>query len=38
MKIPPFIATLGMMMPLRGLSFNISGTRPIYFNDTPNFP
>ncbi len=38
MKIPPFIATLGMMMLLKGLSLVISGTRPIYFNDTPNFP
>ena len=38
MKIPPFIATLGMMMLLRGLSLVIPGTRPIYFNDTPNFP
>ncbi|HEY4081471.1 MAG TPA: ABC transporter permease [Burkholderiaceae bacterium] len=36
-KIPPFIATLGMMMVLKGLSLVISGTRPIYFNDTPNF-
>lgn len=38
MKIPPFIATLGMMMLLKGLALVISGTRPIYFNDTPNFP
>jgi ribose transport system permease protein len=37
MKIPPFIATLGMMMLLKGLSLVVSGTRPIYFNDTPNF-
>lgn len=37
MKIPPFIATLGMMLMLKGLSLVISGTRPIYFNDTPNF-
>lgn len=37
LKIPPFIATLGMMMVLKGLSLVISGTRPIYFNDTPNF-
>jgi len=36
-KIPPFIATLGMMLMLKGLSLVISGTRPIYFNDTPNF-
>jgi len=38
MKVPPFIATLGMMMLLKGLALVISGTRPIYFNDTPNFP
>jgi ribose transport system permease protein len=38
MKIPPFIATLGMMLVLKGLSLVISGTKPIYFNDTPNFP
>ena len=30
LKIPPFIATLGM-------SLVISGTKPIYFSDTPNF-
>ncbi|WP_246541775.1 ABC transporter permease [Collimonas antrihumi] len=36
-KIPPFIATLGMMMLLKGLSLVISGTKPIYFNDTPGF-
>ena len=38
LKIPPFIATLGMMMLLKGLSLVISGTKPIYFNDTPGFP
>lgn len=37
MNIPPFIATLGMMLILKGLSLVISGTRPIYFNDTPGF-
>lgn len=37
LKIPPFIATLGMMMLLKGLALVISGTRPIYFNDTPGF-
>ncbi len=37
LAIPPFIATLGMMLILKGLSLVISGTRPIYFNDTPNF-
>ena len=37
LKVPPFIATLGMMMLLKGLSLVISGTRPIYFNDTEGF-
>jgi len=37
MKIPPFIATLGMMMVTKGLSLVISGLKPIYFNDTPSF-
>lgn len=38
MKVPPFIATLGMMLILKGLSLVISGTKPIYFNSTPSFP
>lgn len=37
MKIPPFIATLAMMMVTKGLSLIISGTKPIYFNETPAF-
>ncbi|MDB5892980.1 MAG: ribose transporter permease [Rhodoferax sp.] len=37
LKIPPFIATLGMMMLLKGLALVISGTKPIYFNNTPGF-
>ncbi|AZN42882.1 ABC transporter permease [Paenibacillus albus] len=37
MKMPPFIATLAMMMITAGLSLVISGTRPIYFTDTPAF-
>lgn len=37
MSIPPFIATLGMMLILKGMSLVISGTKPIYFNDTPGF-
>jgi len=35
--IPPFIATLAMMMITKGLSLVISGTKPIYFNETPVF-
>lgn len=37
MKIPPFIATLAMMMITKGLSLVISGTKPIYFDETPAF-
>lgn len=37
MKIPPFIATLGLMLMLKGMSLVVSGTRPIYFNDTPGY-
>jgi len=36
-KIPPFIATLGMMMITKGLSLVLSKAKPIYFNDTPSF-
>jgi ribose transport system permease protein len=37
LKVPPFIATLGMMMLLKGLSLLITQTRPIYFNDVEGF-
>jgi len=37
MKLPPFIATLGMMMIAKGLALVISGCKPIYFMDTPLF-
>lgn len=37
MKIPPFIATLGMLYVTKGLSLVISGLKPIYFNDAPSF-
>ncbi len=37
LKIPPFIATLGMMWAVKGLSLVVTEARPIYFNDTPNF-
>ncbi len=37
MKVPPFIATLGMFYVTKGLSLVISGLKPIYFNDTPAF-
>ena len=35
--IPPFIATLAMMMVAQGLALVLSGVSPIYFNDTPWF-
>ncbi len=37
MKVPPFVATLGVMMMAQGLSLVISGTKPIYFTATPAF-
>ncbi len=37
LKVPAFIATLGMMMITKGLSLVVSGAKPIYFIDTPNF-
>ena len=37
MKIPPFIATLGMMMIARGLSLVLAQVKPIYFNNLPGF-
>jgi ribose transport system permease protein len=37
MKVPPFIATLGMMLVLKGLSLVVSGDKPIYFSNTENF-
>ena len=37
LKVPPFIATLGMMMLLKGASLIITNTRPIYFNDVEGF-
>ncbi len=37
MKLPPFIATLGMLNIAKGLALVISGLKPIYFNDDPVF-
>lgn len=37
LRVPPFIATLGMMMLLKGASLIITQTRPIYFNDVEDF-
>ena len=36
-KIPPFIATLGMMLVNKGLALVVAGDKPIYFNDTEGF-
>ena len=35
MKVPPFVATLGVMMAAKGLSLVISGSKPIYFTGMP---
>ena len=37
LKLPPFIATLGMMNVTKGLNLVISGTKPVYFSETPGF-
>ena len=37
LKIPPFIATLGMMLMLKGLGLTIAHDKPIYFTDTEGF-
>jgi ribose transport system permease protein len=37
LKIPPFIATLGMMQAWKGLSLVVAADKPIYFTDTENF-
>lgn len=37
LKIPPFIATLAMMMIAKGLALVIAGIKPVYFPNTPHF-
>jgi ribose transport system permease protein len=37
LKIPPFIATLAMMLIAQGLALVISGTAPIYFTEVSGF-
>lgn len=37
MKVPPFIATLGMLYATKGLALIISNLRPIYFQGAPEF-
>jgi ribose transport system permease protein len=37
LKIPPFIATLAMMLVAQGLALVISDSTPIYFTDDPGY-
>jgi ribose transport system permease protein len=37
LKIPPFIATLAMMLVAQGLALVISDSAPIYFTDDPSY-
>jgi ribose transport system permease protein len=37
LRLPPFIATLAMMLVAQGLALVISHSTPIYFNDTPSY-
>jgi ribose transport system permease protein len=37
LKIPPFIATLAMMLVAEGLALVLSNSAPIYFSDDPSF-
>jgi ribose transport system permease protein len=37
LRLPPFIATLAMMLVAQGLALVISKSAPIYFSDAPSF-
>jgi ribose transport system permease protein len=37
LRLPPFIATLAMMLVAQGLALVVSGSAPIYFNDSPGY-
>jgi ribose transport system permease protein len=37
LKLPPFIATLGMMLVNKGLALVVAEDKPIYFSDTESF-
>jgi len=37
LRIPPFIATLAMMLVAEGLALVLSHSTPIYFNNTPTY-
>ncbi len=37
MKLPPFIATLGAQMALRGLAYIMTDSKPVYIQNMPSF-
>ncbi|HVI38448.1 MAG TPA: ABC transporter permease, partial [Gaiellales bacterium] len=37
LRLPPFIATLAMMLVAQGLALVVSGSAPIYFSDHPGY-
>ena len=37
MKLPPFIATLGAQMALRGLAYIMTDAKPVYIQNVPSF-
>jgi ribose transport system permease protein len=37
LRLPPFIATLAMMLVAQGLALVVSDSAPIYFNDSPGY-
>src|SRR3954468_19859306 len=37
LKLPPFIATLAMMLVAQGLALVVSNSTPIYFTDAPSY-
>ncbi len=37
LRVPPFVATLGMLYATKGLSLVISGVKPVYFSDVSQF-
>src|SRR4051794_13656175 len=37
LRLPPFIATLAMMLVAQGLALVVSGSQPIYFSDFPAY-
>jgi ribose transport system permease protein len=37
LEVPPFIATLAMMLIAQGLALVVSGAAPIYFHEVPGF-